>query len=51
MTYNPADLVNIYYTQHEDGAEFVYQSYANPSDLRRAYDWILDQGYEIVGQD
>jgi len=51
MTYNPIDMINIYYTQEPDGEVLTFTSYHNPSDRKRAYDWILSQGYEIVGED
>ena len=43
-------MLNIHYTQDPDGEVLVYQSYANRHDRQRAYEYLLDQGYEIVGE-
>ena len=45
------DMINILYTQEPDGEVLVYQSYANRYDRQRAYDYLLDKGYEIVGEE
>ena len=45
------DMINILYTQEPGGEVLVYQSYDNRHDRQRAYDYLLDKGYEIVGEE
>jgi len=44
------DMLTILYTQEPGGEVLEYQSYANRHDRQRAYEYLLDQGYEIVGE-
>ena len=43
-------MLKIHYTQEPDGEVLYYDCYNNPYDRRGAYDYLLDQGYEIVGE-
>lgn len=44
------DMINILYTQEPDGPVFEYACYANHHDRKWAYEYLLDKGYEIVGE-
>ena len=43
-------MLNILYTQVPDGEVLIYQTYPNAFDKKNATNWILDQGYELVGE-
>ena len=43
-------MLKILYTQEPDGEVLVFDCYNNQWDRRGAYDYLLDQGYEIVGE-
>ena len=44
------DMLKILYTQEPDGPVFEYDCYANRHDRQWAYEYLLDKGYEIVGE-
>ena len=55
LVFNPMfrlapDMITILYTQEEGGEVLGYECYANKHDRRRAYEYLLDSGYEIVGE-
>ena len=46
----PRTMLKILYTQEPDGEVFEYEIYSNRYDRQRAYQILLDEGYEIVGE-
>ena len=44
------DMLIILYTQEPGGEVLEYQCYANRHDRQWAYEYLLDKGYEIVGE-
>ena len=44
------DMLKILYTQEPDGEVLEYDCYPNKYDRAGAYDYLLDMGYEIVGE-
>ena len=55
LVFNPMfrlapDMLKILYTQEPNGEVLEYDCYANRYDRKRAYDYLIDQGYEIVGE-
>ena len=44
------DMLKILYTQKPGGEVLEYECYANRHDRRHAYEYLLDQGYEIIGE-
>lgn len=43
-------MLKIHYTQEPGGTVFYYDCYANEHDRKWAYEYLLDKGYEIVGE-
>ena len=55
LVFNPMfrlapDMIRILYTQEPGGEVLYYETYSNQHDRQRAYDYLLDKGYEIVGE-
>ena len=44
------DMLKILYTQEPGGEVLYYETYPNQFDRKRAYEFLLDKGYEIVGE-
>jgi len=49
--FTPFTMLKILYTQEPDGKILYYDCYNNQFDRRGAYDYLLEQGYEIVGEE
>jgi hypothetical protein len=43
-------MLKILYTQEPDGEVMAFDCYPNSHDRRNAYQYLLDEGYEIVGE-
>ena len=50
MFRNTPDMLTILYTQEPDGEVLEYQCYPNRHDRRCAYEYLIDSGYEIIGE-
>ena len=46
----PPDMLKILYTQEPGGEVQEYDCYDNRHDRQWAYEYLLDKGYEIVGE-
>ena len=44
------DMLKILYTQEPDGEVLEYDCYPNRHDRKHAYQYLLDKGYEIIGE-
>jgi len=48
---NYINYIKLHYVKDEDDSiVYDYDCYNNSFDIKNAVDWILDQGYELVGE-
>ena len=45
------DMIRVLYTEEPGGTILYYETYDNQFDRKRAYEYLLDKGFEIVGED
>ena len=43
-------MLKIHYTQEPGGQVLYFDTYANVFDRKRVYQFLLNKGYEIVGE-